>query len=506
MTTLASLAHVDIQINGTALSANAESAFEKLRVQHRLSQPSLCELSFLVGCDPVPDLYSLRVGSVVKLALPEIQAALFQGDVTAVEHIYEPSRGVTIRVRCYDRLHRLRKRQPVRVHVQVTPSELARELTADLGISVNTAEDGPLSQRLIQYRQSDFELLADLCRRSGLYLSLRGDVLHLLTLEGLGSPIDLKLGTSLFDAHLEVNADTSCRSILAKGWDASRVEAHESRVAVSRVGRNVPTEAPPDRFDASGEATLTGEALPDDLHAQAFAQGELDARSAREVVFWGVADGNVNLLPGSPIQVSGIAECFTGQYILTSVDHHINRRTGFVSEISTLPPYFDKPNDAAAILWGTITGVNDPEKLGRVRASLPAVGNVETDWMGVMAAGAGASKGFVILPDVGDQVLVLFIGGDPSQAIVLGGLYGTSGPDDFGVEGTSVKRYFIGTSGGQKIKFDDTGQCIRLENNGGSFIDLSSEKFFLHSTVPLEIAAPGCEVVITGKSIDFRRA
>ena len=41
--------------------------------------------------------------------------------------------------------------------------------------------------------------------------------------------------------------------------------------------------------------------------------------------------------------------------------------------------------------------------------------------MGVVSAGAGSGKGFAILPDVGDQVLVLLIGGDPSQGVVLGG-------------------------------------------------------------------------------------
>jgi phage baseplate assembly protein V len=506
MSTLATLTRVEIKVDGAPLSMRAASAFEEVRVHRRLSQPSLCELVFFVPRDPISELYGLRVGSALQLSMPEINASLFSGEITAVEHAYEPSHGQTIRIRCYDLLHRMRKSQPVRVHVEVTPVELARELTADLGITVEAEDDGPLSRRLLQYRQSNLDLLVDVSRRCGLYLTLRDDVLHLLTLQGLGSSIPLELGKTLFEARLELNAEPACRSILVKGWDASRVEAHESRVDGPRIGRDVSAAAPPDRFHVTGEGTLADEAFPDDLHARAVAQAELDARVAREVTLWGVAEGNVDLQPGSRVEVSGIAGNFAGTYVLTSVDHRINRRTGFVSEISTLPPHFDKQPGGAIVVWGTITSVDDPEKMGRVRAWLPAIGKIETDWMGVMAAGAGGNKGFVILPDVDDEVLVLFIGGDPSQAVVLGGLYGARGPGDYGVEDSSIRRYSIGTSGGQKIKLDDAGQCIRLENKGGSFMEISPEKFFLHSAVPLEIEAPGCEVVITGKSIDFRQA
>jgi phage baseplate assembly protein V len=184
----------------------------------------------------------------------------------------------------------------------------------------------------------------------------------------------------------------------------------------------------------------------------------------------------------------------------------VNRQSGFISEVSTSPPVFEKHPSGVNAAWATITSVDDPEKLGRVRASLPALGKVETDWMVVMAPGAGAGKGFVFLPDVGDQVLVLFVGGEVSQGIVLGGLYGTNGPGDYGVEGTSIRRFTLGTPGGQKIKLDDTGESIRLENKGGSFLEFSPNKATLHSVVDLEIEAPGCGVVIKGKTIDFRQA
>jgi phage baseplate assembly protein gpV/phage protein D len=506
MSLVASLPRIDVELDGESLAEAAAATLEEVRVQHRLSQPSACELTFFLNRDPIPDLQNLRAGSGVRLTLPSSSACLFAGEITALEHSYEAAHGQTLRVRCYDKLHRLRKRQPVRVHVQVTAADLARELVADLGLAVDADEEGPLSQSLIQYRQSDLELLVEVSRRFGLYLTLRGDVLHLIGLEGIGDSIGLELGKNLLEARVEVNAEPACRSVLVKGWDASRVEPHESRAESARIGREVGAEAPPGRFGSSGERTLAEEVLPDDRHAAAVAQAELDLRSAREVTLWGVAEVDPDLMPGTRVQVSGIASGLAGRYVLTAVTHVVNRRDGFVSEISTVPPVFERRPWGVTAAWATVTSVDDPEKLGRVRASLPALGKVETDWMGVMVPGAGSGKGFVFLPDRGDQVLVLFVGGEVTQGIVLGGLYGTNDPGDYGVEGTSIRRFTLGTPGGQKIKLDDTGQSIRLENKGGSFLEFSPDKALLHSVVDLEIEAPGRGVVIKGKTIDFRQA
>lgn len=506
MSAVATLPRIDIQLEGQSLSNGAVAALEEVRVQHRLSLPSLCELTFITSGDAPPAMKNISAGCRLRIMAPPSPTCLFQGEITAVEYGYEAAHGQTVRVRCYNVLHRLRKRQPVRVHVQMTPADLARELVADLGLSVEAEQSGPLMQRLIQFKQSDLDLLAEVAQRFGLYLALRGDALHLTTLEGMGDAIPLALGKTLLECRIEVNGDPACRSVLARGWNLSRVESHEGRADSAHLGRNVDAEAPPDKFGTTGERTLADEALQDDRHAEAMAQAELDLRIAREVTLWGMAEGDPDLMPGACVDVTGIANQLAGRYVLTSVTHQIDRRTGFVSEISTVPPPPQHRSKAASAAWGRVTRVDDPDNLGRVCVSLPAIGEVETDWMGVVAAGAGPGKGLVVMPDVGDQVLLLFIGEDASQGVVLGGLYGVNGPGDYGVDGTSVRRFTLATPGGQKIRLDDGGESIRLENKGGSFVELSPQKTHLHSAVNLEIEAPGCEVVITGKTIDFRQA
>jgi phage baseplate assembly protein gpV len=125
--------------------------------------------------------------------------------------------------------------------------------------------------------------------------------------------------------------------------------------------------------------------------------------------------------------------------------------------------------------------------------------------MGVLTPGAGTDKGLVILPDVDDQVLVLFPHEDPAQGVVLGGLYGVGGAYDAGVESGSIKRYTLKTPGGQRVTLDDENNTLRLENNKGSYVELTPDYVRMHAEADLQIEAPGKKIVITGNSVDFKR-
>ena len=101
--------------------------------------------------------------------------------------------------------------------------------------------------------------------------------------------------------------------------------------------------------------------------------------------------------------------------------------------------------------------------------------------------------------------------------------YGTTPPPDAGVNDGAIRRYNIQTPGGQRISLDDdensvrinTGEdtfiefspgTARLENSGGSFVELSGNQLVIHAEVDLQIEAPGKSIVIRGKSIDFESA
>jgi phage baseplate assembly protein V len=500
-----SLPQLTIEADGTPLSVADMYGLTEARVQQRLSLPTMCELTFSDPPGPLSAAGVLVPGTALRLLVQDNSTPLFEGEVTAVEYVYGPANSREVRVRSYDLTHRLRKHQQVRAHVNVTVEDLARELVADAGLTVQAEEPGPLWPLLLQHRQSDFELLQQVVERCGLYLTVREGTLHLITLGGLGDSLPLVLGESLLEARIEFNSDPACRDVSASGWDPLLVQVHEGSASEPRAGHTLADQVDPGRVGGDGRRALVGEVTPDDTHASALAQAELDLRVAHELTLWGVAEGNPLLRPGTLVEVSGVAAELVGQYVLTSVTHLIDNRVGFVSEISTVPPSLSTRLTGLGAAPGMVTQVDDPDGLGRVRAKLLTYGEVETGWMNVLAPAAGANKGLVMLPDVDDQVLVLFSNEDPSQGVVLGGLYGATGAFDPGVESGSVKRYTLRTPDGQRILLDEEHSTLRFENSKGSFVELAPDHVQVSAATDLTIEAPGKSIVIRGQNIDFRR-
>ncbi len=500
---VATLPALTVACDGAPLPDALLPALTDVRVQQRLSLPTQCELTFAAPLDTPPA--ALAPGRTLRLSTEGADVPLFDGEITALEYSYGATAGAAIRVRGYDLLHRLRKRQTVRAYVQVTARDLAQQLTADFGLGVHADEPGPVWQHLIQHRPSDFALLVETAQACGLFLTMREDGLHLLTLDGDGDPVPLVLGETLLEARIEVNGDPACRSVTATGWDPLRVETHAGTASQARVGRRVPAAVGPAQVGGSGERALVDQATQDDHHAEGVAQAELDLDVAREVTFWGVAEGDPRLRPGVPVELSGVADEVAGTYVLTAVTHTIDLRSGYVSELQTAPPPPVRAPRAAVATPGHVTRVDDPDRLGRVRVALPTYGGVETEWMTVMAPGAGADKGFVALPDIGDQVLVLFAHEDPGEGVVLGGLYGTTPPFDSGVDGGTVRRFAWQTPGGQRVTLDDAQQRLRLEDQSGSYVELAPDHVLLHAAANLVLEAPGKSVTIRGQAVDFER-
>lgn len=502
MRPLISLPEVTVHVGGAPLDAAWARALDGVRVQQRLSLPAQSVLVFTGDADLLADRTPFEIGAALQVAVRGQRVPVFVGEVTALELQCGADNRRSLIVRGYDRLHRLRKRQSVRAYVQMTPGDLARQMAAEVGLNVEVEQDGALFEYLIQHRQSDLDFVTDVAERSGLYLTIREHVLHLITLAGQGDALDLRLGHELHQAQVELNADAACTEVSALGWNAARVEVFQGGVSSARSGRDVQA--------ALNTELLTGRVLVDlgaELDAQigGMAQAELDRRSAAEVVMTGTAEGDTRLRPGTVVRVSGIARAFDGAYVLTSVNHIINQTVGFLSELGTAPPPPRTRSSAAAVTLGVITQINDPESLGRVRIALPTYNQVETDWVNVLSAGAGAGKGLMLLPEVGDEVLVLLAHEDPAQAVVLGGLYGRRGMPDAGIDDGAVRRFTLLTPGGQRVRLDDTNQLIRLENSGGSFVELSPNKVHVHAAVDLEIEAPGQSIIVRGNTIDFQR-
>lgn len=506
MTAVAVASGLRVEAAGESLAPGLRERLTRIRVAEGLSLPSQCELVFYGGDGGPSSAGEPGPGDEIRVLDSGSPRQLFQGEVTAVERVFDADGGREVRVRAYDRLHRLRKSQPVRGHRQMSFADLVREVAGEHGLSVDADAEGPVRDDVLQFEQSDWELLRQEGDRSGLYFHLRGDTLRILTLEGAGEAVELSYGETLIEARAEVNADRVCASVAVDAWDPHRATSRREEVDRARSGRRVDARVAADDVGGDGRRHLTDELSREAARATALGQGELDRAEARRVVLEGVADGEVELRPGRPVDVHGLSDALDGRHVLTETCHVVDTESGYTTRFTTTPPEPPpRPRGTAATL-GVVVAVDDPEGMGRVKVRLPAYDGLETGWLEVAFVAAGPDRGLTAVPSVEDRVLVLFPRRDPAHGLVLGGLYGEEGPPDDGVEGGEVRRYTLRTPAGQIVELDDGDGSFRLENTGGSRLEVGPDRAVLHAASGLVIEAPGNRISIRGGSIDFSRA
>lgn len=137
---------------------------------------------------------------------------------------------------------------------------------------------------------------------------------------------------------------------------------------------------------------------------------------------------------------------------------------------------------APSLHLAVVTAVDDPDNLGRVELRL--LGRDAQDsqdatiWARVATAFAGDKHGAFFVPDVGSEVVVAFIEGDPRWPIVLGSLWngGTSIPESLGGGGRAVDRWTLTGKRGTRIAIVEEGASrIRLTTPGGVKVELADE-------------------------------
>lgn len=126
---------------------------------------------------------------------------------------------------------------------------------------------------------------------------------------------------------------------------------------------------------------------------------------------------------------------------------------------------------------GVVTDNQDPEMMGRVRATVQDVtGDDETGWAMPCAPFGGSQTGFFALPAVGAGVWIEFEHGDPEYPIWSGCWWGSSAEMPAAVLDPPYKKVILQTEGGISITLDDTPGAggITLETADGQKVELSA--------------------------------
>ena len=184
-----------------------------------------------------------------------------------------------------------------------------------------------------------------------------------------------------------------------------------------------------------------------------------------------------------------------------------------------------------AAYLGQVVSLDDPQRRNRVLVRLIAFDDCEGQdaplWARIVCPFAGNNRGAFLLPDVDDEVLVVFQNGDPSYPLVIGGLWNgaSTPPADIqsgknrykvirsknGVKLTlddqqGEETFIAETPGGQKVTLKDGPGSITIEDSNGNSIKLETSGITITAAANVKVNAAKVDVSAGMVNVDTAMA
>jgi phage protein D len=520
-----------VEVAGKALPDDVAALLTSGYVDDSVNVPDLFVLRLRDDGAHALDKGGFRIGAKVRLLVqssgPGGPVPLVSGEVTALETEVGPD-GVHSVVRGLDQSHRLFRGRRVEAYVQMTASDIAGKVASRAGIQKGKLDhSGPVLAHVGQDGINDWDFLRRLADEVGAEVAVVDGKLDFRTPTEAGKapsgkegsrqdPLVIERGVNLVSLRATITSADQVPEVEVRGWD---VEGKRPFVAVAPAttrsaklgGIDPKTLAetfagpswiePVSRYGTQQQCESTAKALAERL-AGSFA--ELD----------GVIRGNPAVHAGTAVALANVGAPFEGRYTLSATRHDFSPELGYltsftVSNTSERSLYgvasggTTRLGAMGGVLTAKVSDIKDPEGRGRVKVTFPVMSDsYVSGWARTVQAGAGKGRGAVILPEVGDEVLVAFGMGSVQEPYILGGLYnGVDLPapgfaEHVGSTDGHVQRRAFCSRNGMVVEMVEKPQeeKLTLSTNGGKQRITLVQK----GNAAIEIIAEG-PVTVTGK-------
>ncbi|RKS97405.1 type VI secretion system Vgr family protein [Chryseobacterium defluvii] len=333
-----------------------------------------------------------------------------------------------------------------------------------------------------QYEETHYNYLARMAEAYGEQFYYDGEVLHFGKLPPQEKPVKLTYGSNVNDVKIKMKAQHVNPSFY--GYNSSKNEkltAGSSKIShTSDIAKRA--------YEISEKTFTTPSLRVAPIKAVSFmdidASQKGTAGSKASDVF--VTSGTTTvpfLYPGCTADIemrktgSNQTSYFT-KLMIIEMNHEVDARgyyTGTFDAIASDTGFIPRPEfqtPKADAQFAKVISNIDPMNQGRVQVQFDwQNGSATTEFIRVMTPDAGSSdkvsknRGFMAIPEVGDQVVVNFVHQHPDRPFVMGGMF-HGGIGAGGGAGNNVKS--LSSRSGNKLELDDGAGSVFLTDQGGA--------------------------------------
>lgn len=555
---------VEILVNGTAVDANIMADLQDLSVEQHAQ---------------VPGMFSVRIydknhtiinGATFKLT-DEIEikghngtstgVSLLKGEVTAIEPVLSAGMLSEVIISGYHKSHRLFREMKSQAFLNIKDSDLASQIAGNAGLSAQTDATSTVYEHLYQHNQSDMAFLTQRAWRIGYECFVDDGKLYFRKPPTSGTTTEIKWGEDLIDFRARESLAEQVDEVNVMGWDPQKLEAIVGKATKGTLypSSTAGSEHSKASTFGTGKRIIVDQPVVSQAEANLLATARINELSGAFLEIEGTAYQKPEVRAGQFVKIDGVGTRFNGTYMITTVNHRFTIqdglrsnfkghgiRTGLLADRLLHQPPLER---WYGVVIGIVTNTDDPDDWGRVKVKFPwLTDDAESWWARLMGSGAGPEAGFCAIPEVGDEVLVIFEHGDFNYPIIIGGLWNgkhklpptvvgaAAGEKPFIRSWTSLtghsltmfddqsnkvelltagahmatfddekKVVAIKTSGGHSVTMDDQGKKIEILSSGGHkiILDDNGRKITIQSVGDVEVKAATNMKLNAGATMDI---
>lgn len=434
--------------------------------------------------------------------------------------------GAFLTVECQDEAVKMTLDRKSKYFTEVKDSDVMEELIGAYGLQSDVEATTVTYKELVQFDATDWDFLITRAEANGMVARVSDGEVKIAKPVLSGDPVlTLAYGNTILEFDVEMDARHQFKAVKTAAWNHATQELVEAEAnePPAVVNGNVSTD------DLAGAMNVESFNLGhsgrlQEPELQSWADAKLLRQRLAKACGRVTCQGFAGIKPGNLLELTGVGERFEGKVFVSAVRQQIaagNWETDV--QFGIKPDWhvheFEIEQPAAAGLLPPVSSLQigivtvlegDPDGEDRIKVRLPVISTGDEGvWARIATLDAGDKRGTFFRPEIGDEVIVGFLNGDPRHPVVIGGVHSSAKPapeppkDDNHRKGyisrSEMKMVFddekkiftLETPAGNKLVLSEDEKAITLEDQNGNKITMNSDGISLESAKDIILKATG---------------
>jgi Rhs element Vgr protein len=462
---------------------------------------------------------------------------VFKGTIVKQSLKVRKSGGV-LSVDCYTDAVKMTAARKSKYFVDMKDGDIMEQILDAHALAKDVEATTPDLKEVVQYDSTDWDFLLCRAEANGQVVIVADDKVSIAKPNSSSAPaLQMTYGSTVLELDVEMDARWQTKTITAVSWKPA------DQNTINADG-NEPTTPQAGNVAAADLAKVLGDDTDGIMHGGAIDEPQLQAWADARLLRMRLArlrgrarcQGFSGILPGNVVQINGIGDRFAGKLYVSGVRQSMaggNWETDVQFGLSPqlfAETYNLRPLPASGLLpsvsglqIGIVTQLeNDPDGEDRIKCRLPLVSTSDDGiWARLATLDAGKNRGTYFRPEIGDEVIMGFLGNDPRYPVILGQCNSSAKPSpNSGQDSNNLKGYVsrekltltfdddkkiigIETPAGNKITLSEDGKGIVLQDQNNNKITLDDSGITIESAKDLTFKAAK-DVKLSGTNTEFK--